>query len=112
MYSCRLEALLEINEEATQNFSQSCGKWWWTRTGPIHGLAAPPNNPNHTILLGTIVWMVVLAKYESNVMSDLDDRPTGGLNENQCPEGAYTGHTSQHSQKRESPCIGELRQLC
>ena len=82
MYSCRLEALLEINEEATQNFSQSCGKWWWTRTGPIHGQAAPPNNPNHTILLGTIVWMVVLAKHESNVMSDLDDRPTGGLNEN------------------------------
>ena len=50
--------------------------------GPIHGQAAPPNNPNHTILLGTIVWMVVLAKHESNVMSDLDDRPTGGLNEN------------------------------
>ena len=66
----------------TQNYSQSCGKWWWTRTWPTHGQAVPPNNPNHTILLGTIVWMVVLAKYESNVMSDLDDRPTGGLNEN------------------------------
>ena len=55
--------------------------------------------------------MVVLVEHESNVMSDLDDRPTGGLNENQYPEGAPTGNISQHSQKRELSCIGELRQL-
>ena len=58
--------------------------------------------------------MVVLVEHESNcnVMFDLDDRPTWGLNENQYPEGAHTGHISQHSQKREFSCIGELRQLC
>ena len=33
----------------------------------------PPNNPNHTTLQGTIVWMVVhvLVEHESS----LDDRP-------------------------------------
>ena len=35
----------------------------------------PPNNPYHTTLQGTVVWMVVLVEHESNVMSDLDDRP-------------------------------------
>ena len=34
-----------------------------------------PNNPTHTILLGTIVWMVVLVEHEPNVMSGLGDRP-------------------------------------
>ena len=58
------------------------------------------------------MWMVVLVEHESNVMSDVDDRPTGGLNENQYPEGAHTGHISRHSQKQEFSCIGELRQLC
>ena len=32
MYGRRIEALLEIKKEATQNYSQSCGKRWWTRT--------------------------------------------------------------------------------
>ena len=32
MYGRRIEALLEIKEEATQSYSQFCGKWWWPRT--------------------------------------------------------------------------------
>ena len=38
--------------------------------------------------------MVVIVDHESNVISDLDHRPTGGLNETEHPEGAHTGHIS------------------
>ena len=68
---CRVEVLLKNEQEAF--------------IGPIaNGGAArdllkvsrrPPNYPNHTILQGTVVCMVVLVEHESSVMSDLDDRP-------------------------------------
>ena len=35
----------------------------------------PPNNPHHTILQDTVVWMVMLVEHESSAMSGLDVRP-------------------------------------
>ena len=35
----------------------------------------PPNNPNHTILHESVVWMDVLVEHESGDMPGLDDRP-------------------------------------
>ena len=46
--------------------------------GPLTAEPTSPNNPTHTILLGTIVWMVVLVEHEPIAMSGLGDRPMEG----------------------------------
>ena len=46
---------------------------------PESRLSRPsPNNPTHTILLGTIVRMVVLVEHEPIAVSGLGDRPMEG----------------------------------
>ena len=56
-HSCRTEALLKTEQEAAWNFRQSCGKWWtgaWP-TQYSRPSRLPPNNPNHTSRVTTLL---------------------------------------------------------